>query len=74
MWTDINTKLKQVLVFHVFQGHVMGIPAHYWDADYKGKVPIFPKVLILPFNQGTASIAEVCWRKCKKGVPQLRSN
>jgi hypothetical protein len=36
MWTDINTKQKQGLVFHVFKGYVMGIPVGYRDADYKG--------------------------------------
>jgi hypothetical protein len=29
MWTDINMKPKQGLVFRVFCGHVMGIPADY---------------------------------------------
>ncbi len=28
MWTDINTKPKQGLVYRVFRGHVMGIPAY----------------------------------------------
>ena len=36
MWTDINTKPKKGLMFCVFRGHVMGIPAEYRDADYAG--------------------------------------
>jgi hypothetical protein len=32
MWTDINTKPKQGLVFHVFRGHVMGIRLPVWLA------------------------------------------
>ncbi len=34
MWTDINTKPKQGLVFRVFRGHVMGIPANYKDSEH----------------------------------------
>jgi hypothetical protein len=48
MWTDINTKPKQGLVFQVFQGHVMGIPANYKDTDYIGNVPTSPPVMMLP--------------------------
>jgi hypothetical protein len=35
MWTYINTKPKQGLVFCMFRGHVMGIPKDYRDSDYK---------------------------------------
>ena len=50
MWTDINTKLKQGLVFCVFRGHVMGTLAEYRDVDYEGKGPLLPKVSMLPLT------------------------
>ena len=34
------------------------------DVDYECKVPLSPKLSI--FNQGTSSIAGVCWRECEK--------
>ena len=37
MWTDINTKPKQGIVFWVFRGHVMGIPTDYNDASFAAK-------------------------------------
>ncbi len=52
MWTGINMKQKQGLVFLMCRGHFMGIPVDYRDADYKGTVPLLPKVVML-----TASIA-----------------
>ncbi len=58
MWTDINTKLKQGLVFRVFRGHVMGIPADYRDSDYKGKVPLSPKILMLPLTKKQLALEE----------------
>ena len=51
MWTNINTKPKQGLVYHVFRGNVMGIPADYKDSDYAGKVPLSPKVSMLPLTK-----------------------
>ncbi len=51
MWTDINTKPKQGLVFRVFRGHVMGIPANYKDSDYEGRVPLTPVVSMLPLTK-----------------------
>ncbi len=51
MWTDINTKPKQGVVYRVFRGQVMGIPADYKDSDYAGKVPISPAVLMLPLTK-----------------------
>ena len=51
MWTNINTKPKQGLVYCVFRGHVMGIPADYKDSDYAGKVPLSPKVSMLPLTK-----------------------
>ncbi len=51
MWTDINTKPKQGVVYRVFRGHMMGIPADYKDSDYVGKVPISPAVLMLPLTK-----------------------
>jgi hypothetical protein len=50
-WTDINTKQKQGLVFRAFRGHVMGIPADYRDSDYEGKMPLSPKVSMLPLTK-----------------------
>jgi hypothetical protein len=29
MWTDINMRLKQGLVFLMFRGHIMGLPVDY---------------------------------------------
>ena len=51
MWTDINTKPKQGLVFRAFRGHVMGIPADYKDSDYEGKVPLTPVMSMLPLTK-----------------------
>ncbi len=52
MWTDINTKPKQGLVFRVFRGHMMGIPADYKDLDYEGKVPLTPPIMpMLPLTK-----------------------
>jgi hypothetical protein len=51
MWTDINTKPKQGLVFRVFRGHVIGIPPDYRDSYYEGKVPLSLKVLMLPLTK-----------------------
>ncbi len=51
MWTDINTKPKQGVVYRVFRGHVMGIPADYKDLDYAGKVPVSPAVSMLPLTK-----------------------
>ena len=52
MWTDINTKPKQVAVFRLFRGHVMGIPADYKDYDHSGKIPISPpKISMLPLSK-----------------------
>jgi hypothetical protein len=43
MWTDINTKPKQGLVFQVFRKYVMGIPVGYRDVDYEGEVSLLPE-------------------------------
>ena len=51
MWTDIDTKPKQGLVYRVFRGQVMGIPANYKDSDYAGKVPLSPEVSMLPLTK-----------------------
>ncbi len=58
MWTDINTKPKQGLVFRVFHGHVMGIPADYKDSDYEGKVPLMPVVSMLPLTKEQLALQE----------------
>jgi hypothetical protein len=47
MWTDINTKPTQGIVYCVFRGHVMGIPADYKESSHAGKVPICPAVSML---------------------------
>jgi hypothetical protein len=47
MWTDINTKPQQGVVFRVFRGHVMGIPADYKDSDYEGKVPLTQQIMLM---------------------------
>jgi hypothetical protein len=51
MWTDINTKSKQGLLFQVFQGHVMDISEDYKDADYFGNVPTSPPMSMLPLSK-----------------------
>ena len=51
MWTDVNTKPKQGAVFRKFRGHMMGIPTEYIDADYINKVPLTPKVSMLPLTK-----------------------
>jgi hypothetical protein len=58
MWADINTKTKQGLVFRVFREHIMGIPADYRDLDYKGKVPLLPKVSMLPLTKEQLALQE----------------
>ena len=58
MWTNINTKPKQGLVYPVFRGHVMGILADYKDSDYAGKVPLSPEVLMLPLTKEQLALQE----------------
>jgi hypothetical protein len=58
MWTDINTKPKQGLVFRLFRGHVMGIPADYKNSDYKGKVPLMSVVSMLPLTKEQLALQE----------------
>jgi hypothetical protein len=58
MWTDINTKPKQGMVFLVVQGHVMGIPADCKDTDYFGNVPTSPPVLMLPLSKEQSASKE----------------
>ena len=62
MWTDINTKPKQGLVYPVIRGHVMGIPADYKDSDYIGKVPLSPDMLMLPMTK-----AQIASQECVGG-------
>jgi hypothetical protein len=69
MWTDINIKLKEGLVFHVFRGQVMGIPVDYKDADYKGKVPLLPKVSMLPLTKEQLALQECEGRSEKRCAP-----
>ena len=59
IWTEINTKPKQGLVFCVFMGHVMGIPAEYRDADYEGKVLLLsPNVSMLSLTKEQLALQE----------------
>ncbi len=58
MWTDINTKPKQGLVFRVFRAHVMGIPVNYKDSDCKGKVPLTPVVSMLLLTKEQLALQE----------------
>ena len=58
MWTDINTKPKQGAVFCKFRGHMMGIPADYNNADYINKVPLTPKVSMLPLTNKQLALQE----------------
>ncbi len=51
MRTDISTKPKQGVVYRVFMGHMMGIPADYKDSNYAGKVPVSPAVSMLPLTK-----------------------
>jgi hypothetical protein len=47
MWTDINMKPKQGLVFRVIRGHLMGIPVDYKDSDYESKVALTPPIMLM---------------------------
>ncbi len=58
MWTNVNAKPKQGLVFHVFRGHVMGIPVDYKDAGYNGKESLTPKVSMLPLTKEQLALHE----------------
>jgi hypothetical protein len=69
MWTDINTKPKQGLVFCVFRGHVMGIPLEYRGADCEGKVPLSPKVSTLPLTKEQLALQECVGRSVKRCTP-----
>ncbi len=67
----VNTRPKLGLVFHMFRGHVMGIPADYRDADYMVKVPLLPKVSMLCLTkEHCRSVLE----EVQKGAPQLGSD
>ncbi len=71
MWTDINTKPKQGLVYHKFRGHVMGIPADYNDKDYKGIIPSTPPDnLMLPVPKAQKAPHE-CFGDNQKGTIQI---
>jgi hypothetical protein len=59
MWTDINTKPKQCLVFRVFRGHVVGIPVDYKESDYESKVPLMPIMLMLPLTKDQLGSREI---------------
>jgi hypothetical protein len=58
MWSDINTKPKQGIVYCVFKGHVMGIPADNKDSDYVGKVPVSLAVSMLPLTKEQLALQE----------------
>jgi hypothetical protein len=54
----MNTNPKQGIVYPVFRGYVMGIPADYKDSDYPGKVPISPVVPMLPLTKEQLALQE----------------
>ncbi len=58
MWTDINTKPKQGAFFCKFRGNMMGIPTDCNDADYINKVPLAPKVSMLPLTKEQLALQE----------------
>jgi hypothetical protein len=58
VWTDINTKPKQGIVYRVFRGHGMGIPADYKDSNYVGKVLASPAVLMLSLTKEQLALQE----------------
>ncbi len=62
-------KPKQGLVFHVFRGHIMGIPANYRDAGYKCKVPLLPKVSILPLTKEQLALQKCVGGSAKRCAP-----
>jgi len=70
MWTDVNTKPKQGAVFCKFRGHMMGIPTEYNDADYINKVPLTPKVSMLPLTKEQLASKECVgdYESCNKGI------
>jgi hypothetical protein len=70
MWTDINTKPKQGVVFCKFRGHIMGIPTEYNDADYIDKVPLTPKVSMLPLTKEQLALKECVgdYESCNKEI------
>jgi hypothetical protein len=53
----------------MFRGHVMGIPVDYKDADYKGKVPLLPKVLMLPLTKEQLALQECVGVSAKRCSP-----
>jgi hypothetical protein len=69
MWRDINTKPKQGLVFCVFRGHNMGIPVEYRDADYKGKMPLMPKMLMPPLTKEQLALQECVGGNARRQAP-----
>ncbi len=59
MWKDINTKLKQALVYLKFWGHLMRILTDYNDKDYIGIIPSIPLVsLMLPVSKAQKALQE----------------
>jgi hypothetical protein len=70
MWTDVNTKPKQGAVFRKFRGHMMGIPTEYIDADYINKVPLTPKVSMLPLTKEQLASKECVgdYESCNKEI------
>jgi hypothetical protein len=71
MWTDINTKPKQGIVYCVFRGQVMGIPADYKDSNYASKVPVSPAVSLLPLTKEQLALQECVGgdAKCLEWAP-----
>jgi len=70
MWTDVNMKPKQGAVFRKFRGHMMGIPTEYNDADYIDKVPLTPKMSMLPLTKKQLALKECVgdYESCNKEI------
>jgi hypothetical protein len=70
MWTDVNTKPKQGAVFCKFRGHIMGIPTEYNNADYIDKVPLIPKMSMLPLTKKQLASKECVgdYESCNKEI------
>jgi hypothetical protein len=70
MWMDIITKPKQGAIYCKFCGHVMGIPADYYDKDYVGVILSIPPVsFMLPVPKALKALQE-----CVGGTQKLTND
>ena len=69
MWANINTNPKHGLMSCVFRGQGMGIPAEYRDADYESKVPLLPKVSMLPLTKEQLAPQEYVGGNARRQAP-----